>query len=150
MSASPGLIVCEGEPRLAILVRRFAPQLPIVEARSLALADDDLSERPASFVCIGSPWCDRPEVLLSLARWQQAFPNAALAVMRSGIQMRETRDADYLLAGAQLVLHDFRQVPLLIRLTQRHLAEAPKAELDWRGAIEAKLPWKPIAKVRAN
>jgi hypothetical protein len=125
-----------------VLLRRFAPDLPVTEARSFVLAEDLLRDDQASFVCLAGSTIDRSEKLIALSQWQTLFPDAASAVFLN--QADPEREHHFREAGVQLVIDHIGQLPRLIQMAKRHLAQAPPQELDWREAIHARLPWQPL------
>lgn len=139
---SARLIVCEAAPRWSVLLRRFADDLPVAEARSSALAEDLLRDHPASFVCLASSAIDHSEKFIALSHWQTLFSHAAIAVLIDPAD--QEREYHFREAGAQVVIDRLEQLPQLLRMAKRHLAEAPSQELDWREAIHARLPWRPV------
>jgi hypothetical protein len=111
------IIVCEPSPRWAVLLRRFAPELQVSEARSLALADDLLRELPTSVVAVAGTDANAADLLLRLARWQRAYPQCATAALL------DRAEDDYELAlreaGAQVVIHSLFELPQLAQLARR-------------------------------
>jgi hypothetical protein len=140
-NASAKVIVCEPQPRWAVLWRRFS-RLAVEEARSLPLASDLLRERPTSFLLVSCDAVAQPASLIALARWQLDFPLAAWAAVVTGV--RSVREAWLYEAGAQFVMHRFQQLPVVIRMAMQHGDQAPQPQLDWRSSLEARLPWKPV------
>ena len=111
------LIICEPTPRWAVLMRRFAKELPISEARSLALADDILRDNPGSAIAVAVTDANAADVLLKLSQWQRGDTNCVTAALL------DNANADLELglreAGAQLVVASFFELPLLARLMRR-------------------------------
>jgi hypothetical protein len=119
--ASAGrLIVCEPASRWAVLLRRFAAELHVSEARSLTLAGDMLQASPRSVIAVAVAGASAAEALLKLSDWQRDYPDCAAAVLLDDangeleLALRE--------AGAQLVITSLFELPLLARLVQRHAA----------------------------
>lgn len=113
------IIVCEPTPRWAVLLRRFARNIKISEARSLALVDDLLRDHPASVVAVAVDLSNAANVLLKLSSWSRAHPANATAVLLDKpepdleLGLRE--------AGAQLVVSSLFALPALIGLARRQL-----------------------------
>jgi len=141
MSRAPfaRLIVCEPAGRWAILLRRFAPDLDVTEARSLALASDLLRESPASFVCVAATAENAASALPRLGEWSRDFPAASFAILAD----EEDNDLELAFreAGAQLVLTSVFELPVVAAMARRHFAQVRPPQLDWREAIEARMPW---------
>jgi hypothetical protein len=96
-------------------------------------------------VALGSPVVERASTLPVVARWQVDFPAAAFVAL-TGKEARHEVDAYYLLSGAQLVVRDIGQLPMLLRMARRHLAQSPPLDLDWREAVVARLPWSVVSR----
>ena len=124
------LIICEATPRWAVLMRRFARELPISEARSLALADDILRDNPGSAIAVAVTDANAADVLLKLSQWQRGDPNCATAALL------DNANADLELglreAGAQLVIASLFELPLLAQLVRRQRnVEARRVSEEW-------------------
>jgi hypothetical protein len=102
------------------LLRRFAPGLNLTEARSLALADDELRASPTSFVAVAVDASSAAPALLKIAHWRDEFPSVTSVVLLDqpnpdlNLALRE--------AGAQLVIDTLFDLPLLARMAERHAA----------------------------
>ena len=118
------IIVCEPSPRWAVLLRCFAPELQVSEARSLSLADEMLPETPDSVLAVAVTNANAGGVLLRLARWQRDYPTCLTATLLDEL------DDDFELAlreaGAQLVIGSLFELPRLARLAHRRKAHAKK------------------------
>lgn len=114
------LIVCEPLPRWTVLLRRFAADLPVSEARSLTLADDMLRDSPDSVIAVAVTQANAADVLLKIWDWQRKYPASATAIFLDDpdteleLGLRE--------AGAQLVITSLFKLPLLARLVRKQLA----------------------------
>jgi hypothetical protein len=111
------VIVCEPSPRWAVLLRRFAPELQVSEARSLALAEDMVHETPAIVFAIAVTPANSADVLLKLGQWQQNFPECVTAALLDHVEA----DLELALreAGAQIILTSLFELPQLARVAQR-------------------------------
>lgn len=120
---APRVIVCEPTPRWAVLLRRFAPELQISEARSLPLADDMLQAMPDSVIAVTVTPANAADVLVRLSQWQRAYPACVTAALIDCV------DDDFDLAlresGAQLMVYSLFELPRLARLAQRLRVHAP-------------------------
>jgi hypothetical protein len=122
MSQSPAasLIICEPTPRWAVLTRRFAEELRVSEARSLALADDMLRDSPGSVIAVAITDANAADALLKLSNWRNDYPACTAAVLLDNpdpeleLGLRE--------AGAQLVISSLFELPMLARFVKRQLA----------------------------
>jgi hypothetical protein len=111
------IIVCEPSPRWAVLLRRFAPQLRVSEARSLTLADDMLRETPACVVAVAVTDVNSADALLRLAQWQRTCPDCVSAALLDYVE----DDLELALreAGAQIILTSLFELPQIARLAHR-------------------------------
>lgn len=116
------VIVCEPSPRWAVLLRRFAPELQVSEARSLTLADGILRENETTVVAVAVSRGNVTDVLLKLAQWQRDYPASASAVLLE----RFDDDVELALreAGAQMILTSLFELPQLAGLALRMDAHA--------------------------
>ena len=111
------LIICEPTPCWAVLMRRFAAELRVSEARSLALADDMLRESPGNVIAVAVTNANAADALLKLSSWQNDYPACITAALLDNpdseleLGLRE--------AGAQLVVFSLFELPLLARLVTR-------------------------------
>lgn len=119
-SSAARLIICEPTPRWAVLMRRFAADLPVSEARSLTLADDMLRDSPDSVVAVALTDANAADVLLKLSDWQRDYPACAAAVLLN--EADPELDLGLREAGAQLVLSSLFELTMLARLVRRRLA----------------------------
>jgi len=112
------VIVCEPSPRWAVLLRRFAPELQVSEARSLALADDMLREMPTCVFAVAVTHANAADVLLRLAQWQRGCPKCVTAALLDHVE----DDLDLALreAGAQIIITSLFELTQLSRLAHRH------------------------------
>lgn len=121
-TAAARIIVCEPSPRWGVLLRRFAPELRVSEARSLALADDILHELPTCVVAAAVTDANAADLLLRLAQWRREYPQCATAALL------DRADNDYELAlreaGAQIVLSSLFELPQLARFARRRIDTA--------------------------
>jgi hypothetical protein len=119
-SSAAGLIICEPTPRWAVLMRRFAAELQVREARSLALADDMLRDSPESVIAVAVTDANAADALLKLSAWRNDYPACTTVVLVDNpdpeleLGLRE--------AGAQLVISSLFELPMLARLMKRQLA----------------------------
>lgn len=136
------LIVVEPSPCWSIGLRRFAGDLRIWEARSLALAETMLQESPASFVCLSLDPANAVRGCEQLIAWSKMFPLSRFAVCTTP----ELAELESLLltSGAQFVAASFLDVPKLLRIAVRHLATAPQAELSFIEELAARMPWRAV------
>jgi hypothetical protein len=140
-------IVVESRPCWAIGIRRFAKRAPLVEARSLTLAEDLLAEFPASFVCLAVEASHAERCCESMIEWREKYPQAAFAALISVDAMPLA--PEILAAGAQSVACAFHELPRVLRMAKRHLRRSPKIELTLEEAIEAKIPWKRVTPAKS-
>jgi len=114
------LIICEPTPRWAVLMRRFAAELHVSEARSMALAEDMLRDNPDSVIAVAITDANAADALLKLWNWRNNYPGCTAAVLLDNpnpeleLGLRE--------AGAQLVISSLFALPMLARLVRRQLA----------------------------
>jgi hypothetical protein len=115
-AASARVIICEPSPRWAVLLRRFAPELKVSEARSLPLADDMLRETPDSVIGVAVTEANAGDSLLRLAQWQRNHPPCVAAALLD----RADDDLELALreAGAQLVLTSLFELPRFAHLAR--------------------------------
>jgi hypothetical protein len=133
------LIVCEPKPRWAVLLRRFAAGIVLSEARSLLLAEEMLAASPASFIAVSAHANNATAALDRLAHWRRDYPQATIAILLD--DPHDTLEIGFREAGAELVIAGLFDLPLVIRLAKRHLAQVDAPELDWREAVMARMPW---------
>ncbi len=112
------ILVVEGAPRWAVLLRRFAPQFQVLEARSLALAEDLLSQNGQQFVLLAPSSMNHAAALARLSTWQRQYSAATFVVVLQPLD--STTDLGFREAGAQLVIHDWRELPQLISMAARY------------------------------
>lgn len=119
-AASARVIICEASPRWAVLLRRFAPELQVSEARSLALADDMLRETPACVVAVAVNDANSADVLLRLAQWQCGCLECVAAALLDHVD----DDLELALreAGAQIIVTSLFELPQLARFAHGHAA----------------------------
>ncbi|MDX1947398.1 MAG: hypothetical protein SFU86_18500 [Pirellulaceae bacterium] len=137
---SARLIVCEKTGHWAGLFRRaLAGREVLAETRSLAECGRQLGASPASVVAVEVTAGNLEAILRTLPRWSAEYARARFLALTT----RELAAAESLLreAGTLAVLQCAADVPLAVRLAHRHLALAPAAELPWREALLARLPW---------
>ncbi len=136
MNKQARLILVERTPRWSVLLRRLClsdrakskGNSPLLEARSLALAEDFLLEYPASFVAvaISSNAEDQIKVaeqILQLSRWLARFPWANWGALVD--HQHPERDLGLREAGAQVIIHSWQELPLLMKMVRRHLLRRP-------------------------
>lgn len=111
------VIICEPLPRWAVLLRRFAPELDISEARSLALADDMLRNSSACLVAVAVTDANVADVLLRLAQWQRSYPACVTVALMD--QLDEDVELALRETGAQLVIDSLFKLPTLASLAHR-------------------------------
>jgi hypothetical protein len=111
------LIVCEPTPRWAVLMRRFASELQVSEARSLALADDMLRDSSASGVAVAVSDANAANVLLKLSDWQRDYPDTTAAVLLD--ESNAELELGLREVGAQLVIVSLFELPMLARFVKR-------------------------------
>jgi hypothetical protein len=138
------LIICEPTPRWAVLLRRFAEDLQVSEARSPLLADEMLAASPASFVAFAVNGGNAAATLNRLMQWRRDFPAATTAVLLDGPS--PGLETGFREARAQLVITSLFALPMLVRLAKRHLALVEAPEVDWREAVMARMPWPAVAR----
>lgn len=116
--AAARIIVCEPTPRWAVLLRRFAGDLMISEARSLALTDDLLQDHPTSCIAIAVDINNAANVLLRLSKWSREHPEYATAVLLD--KPEPELEPGFREAGAQIVISSLFELPKLVRVARRH------------------------------
>src|SRR4051812_17000675 len=122
------MIVCEPATRWAVLLRRLTPDLPLSEVRSLVLADDLVRASPASFVAIAASELNAGNALQHLDRWRRDFPLSASAVLLDAPM--PALELGFREAGAQLVVRGLFELPLVICMAQRHLAQVKAPAME--------------------
>jgi hypothetical protein len=114
---APRVIVCEPTPRWAVLLRHFAPELQVSEARSLPLADDMLQAMPDSVIAVAVTGGNAADVLLRFSLWQRGYPECVTAALLDDAD--EDLEQALRESGAQLIVYSLFELPQLARLAQR-------------------------------
>lgn len=114
------VIVCEPSPRWAVLLRRFAPELKVSEARSLALANDMLRETSDTVIAVTVTHANAADVLLRLAQWQRECPECVTAALLDHVG--DDLEVALREAGAQIILTSLFELTQLARLAHRRNA----------------------------
>ena len=135
------IIVCEKTGRWAVAFRRalFRQGVPLKESRSLVGCGRELAQRPASVVAVEVTADNLEAAVSALIDWSRSFPGSRIVavgdsqVASAALLLRE--------AGAIAVLTSAREVPSVIPLVQRHIANVPAADLPLEQAAWASLPW---------
>jgi hypothetical protein len=100
-----------------------------------------LERFPSSLVLLAGVSDELVEICHWLERLRRGFPQARAIVMTS----RDLQAAEPLLrtAGAMHVLTSARSIADVVRLAERHLAQAPRRALSTRQWVWSRLPWAP-------
>lgn len=118
MSRSGAIVVVEPAPRWVVLLRRFAPQLEVLEARSLELAEDLLRENGSRFIAIAVRSVGAAAIATRISHWRRTHPGSVAAVLLN--RHHPSMELGFRLAGAQAVIHNWRELPILIGMAARH------------------------------
>lgn len=147
-TAPAAVIVCERSPLWAVALRRelelIESTLRVHETRGVAGCWDELARRPASFVVVELTGGAARRLLEQLGRLESDFPLARVAVVAE----RQWRACGSTVcqAGAVYFTTSPRQADALAGMARRHLARAPQRKLSTPERIQARLPWKSVAR----
>ncbi len=147
-TAPAAVIVCERSPLWAVALRRelelVESTLRVHETRGVAGCWDELARRPASFVVVELTAANAPRLLEQLGRLEGDFPLARVAVVAER-QWRACGSA-VCQAGAVYFTTSLRQSDRLAGMARRHLARAPQPRRSAAERVQARLPWKSVAR----
>jgi hypothetical protein len=139
------LIVCEKTGQWATALRVIAPSAPaLVETRSLTAAQDALAGAPASCVALLAT----PDNLASVVAFIQEGGRRYSLARFVGLLNPEDITLETMLreAGAIDVICSVLDLPRLSGVAERHAARTPRTEASVVEWVQARMPWKALAK----
>jgi hypothetical protein len=143
------IVVCERAPRWAILLRTLELTWPIIETRSLQLADEALgggatagSSHRGQLVVVALDDASATATLSRVATWTTSEPAPVVLIAKEG--MAEQEEWMWREAGAAEVLTSPTDLRKVSRILLRLCPGGPQSALDaLHGELTARLPFAP-------